>query len=427
MIAFLLISFFAILAFGAPIAVALGLSSALGIVWLGGANTIAIGQRMFEGMNSFALLAVPFYTFAGLLMSKGGISKRIIDFCYSIVGYFVGGLAHVNVLASMVFAGISGSAVADTAGVGGLLMPEMVRKKYSKEFTVAVTAISSTIGIVIPPSIPMVVIAGILGVSTGKMFLGGILPGVLMGVSQMIVSYYIAKKEGVPKEEGHIELRRVGAALWSSILAIIMPFIIIGSIVMGVVSPTEAGVVAVVYGLVVGGLFYRELSWRDIWGALLDTAKTSAKVYIIIGAAALFTKLLTAAGFHVLVRNYLLGISTNPTVIMIIIIIIMLIVTTFMETIATLTLLMPVLYPVVLEVGIDPIFFCVTVVVCTGIGLVTPPVGMCLYVACDIMKLSIGKAAIALIPFMIATVACLIIMLIFPDLVLWPASWITVG
>ncbi|HHV17925.1 MAG TPA: TRAP transporter large permease subunit, partial [Thermoanaerobacterales bacterium] len=198
MIKFLLISFFVILALGAPIAVALGLSSILGIIFVGGSNMVTVGQRVFEGMNSFALLAVPLFTFAGLVMGKGGIAKRIINFCYSIVGHVIGGLAHVNVLVSMIFGGISGAAVADTAGVSGLLMPQMMEKKYSKEFTVAVTAISSTIGIVIPPSIPMVVISGILGISTGKLFLGGIIPGILIGISQMIVSYFIAKKEGVP-------------------------------------------------------------------------------------------------------------------------------------------------------------------------------------------------------------------------------------
>lgn len=427
MITFTLISFFAILAFGAPIAVALGLASAMSLMIFKNANIITIASRMFEGMNSFALLAIPFYTFAGALMSKGGISKRIIDFCYSVAGHFYGGLAHVNVLASMVFAGISGSAVADTAGVGGLIMPEMIKKKYSKEFTVAVTAISSTIGIVIPPSIPMVVIAGILNVSTGKLFLSGIIPGIFMGVSQMIVSYFLAKKEGVPKEEGHIELKRVVSALWSSLAAICMPFVIIGSIIFGVVSPTEAGVVAVVYGLLVGGLLYRELTLKDIWDALYDTARVSAKVFIIIGAAALFTKLLTTAGFHIYVRNAMLGISTSPTVIMIIVIIIMLIVTTFMESIAALTLLMPVLYPVAVEVGIDPIFFCCMVVVCIGVGLVTPPVGMCLYVACDIMNLSITKGARALIPFIIATVICMLAMMLLPDLVLWPTKLISVG
>ncbi|MGI6778444.1 MAG: TRAP transporter large permease [Acetivibrionales bacterium] len=424
MIAFLMISFFILLILGAPIAVSLGLSSILGIIFVGGSNMVTVGQRMFEGMNSFALLAIPLYTFAGLVMGKGGIAKRIINFCYSIVGYIVGGLAHVNVLASMVFAGISGSAAADTAGVSGLMMPEMVEKKYSKEFTVAVTAISSTIGIIIPPSIPMVVMAGILGVSTGKLFLGGIIPGILLGIAQMVVSYFMAKKEGIPKEEGRIRIKPILKAFKESFWALLMPFIIIGSIMSGFVSPTEAGVIAVVYGLIVGGLVYRELKWQDIKEAMLNTARTSGKIFIIIGTAALFTKLLTTAGFHIAVKDLLLSISTNPTVILIIIMLIILVVTTFMESIATLTLLMPVLYPVTQAVGIDPTVFCVLVTVCIGVGLVTPPVGMCLYVACDLMKLKIGVATRTLLPFILVTIVCIGILMVFPDLILWPASWI---
>ena len=193
MIAWLLISFFVLLFLGVPIAMSLGLSAIGGILFLGGGSTVTIAQRMFEGMNSFALLAIPLYTFAGFTMSKGGISKRLMDFCYSIVGHIYGGLAHVNVLSSMIFAGISGSAVADTAGVSGMFMPEMIRKGYSKNFTVAVTAISSTIGIIIPPSIPMVVIAGICGISTGKLFLGGIIPGIRQGRA---TSDYLSRVSG---------------------------------------------------------------------------------------------------------------------------------------------------------------------------------------------------------------------------------------
>jgi tripartite ATP-independent transporter DctM subunit len=424
LIKFLLITFFVILALGAPIAVALGLSSILGIIFVGGSNMVTVGQRVFEGMNSFALLAVPLYTFAGLVMGKGGIAKRIINFCYSIVGHVIGGLAHVNVLVSMIFGGISGAAVADTAGVSGLLMPEMIEKKYSKEFTAAVTAISSTIGIVIPPSIPMVVISGILGISTGKLFLGGIIPGILMGLSQMIVSYFIAKKEGVPKEEGNIQFENIVKTFKESFWALLMPFIIIGTIISGVVSPTEAGVIAVIYGLIVGGIVYKELKWDDIKEAMMNTAKTSGKIFIIIGTASLFTKLLTTAGFHIVVKDFLLSISTNPTVILLLTLLIILLVTTFMETNATLTLLMPVLYPVTQAVGIDATLFCVLVVVCCGIGLVTPPVGMCLYVVCDLAKLDIGAVTKALLPFLLATIMCVIILIIFPGLILWPASLI---
>ena len=229
MIAWLLISFFVLLFLGVPIAMSLGLSAMGGILFLGGGSTVTIAQRMFEGMNSFALLAIPLYTFAGFTMSKGGISKRLMDFCYSIVGHIYGGLAHVNVLSSMIFAGISGSAVADTAGVSGMFMPEMVRKGYSKNFTVAVTAISSTIGIIIPPSIPMVVIAGICGISTGKLFLGGIIPGVLLGLALCVPTYIISVKRHYPKHERSSWKKRLEVtkdAIW----ALLMPVILLGGI-----------------------------------------------------------------------------------------------------------------------------------------------------------------------------------------------------
>ncbi len=424
MIGFLLIVFAVLLVLGTPIVVSLGLSSIAGILFMGGANAVTIGQRMFEGMNSFALLAVPLYTFAGLIMGSGGIAARLIDFCYACVGHVHGGLAHVNVLASMIFAGISGSSAADTAGVSSMIMREMVEKKYSKPFSVAVTAISSTIGIIIPPSIPMVVIAGILGLSTGKMFLGGIIPGVMLGIGQMVVCYFIAKKEGVPREERKFDPKLVWNSFKKSVFALAMPFVIIGSILSGFVSPTEAGVIAVVYGLVVGGFVYRELRWKDIVSAMKETVRTSGKIFILIGAASLFTKLLTTAGFHVLVQNFLLSISTDPTVVLLMILGIILIVTCFMESIATLTLLMPVLYPVAVAVGIDPIVFSVLVVVCIGVGLVTPPVGICLYVAADLMKIKIGTAARALIPFLLMTVAMIILFILFPQVITWPASFI---
>ncbi len=424
MIPFLIITFFALLIVGAPIAVSLGLSAMGGILFLGSGSMVTVGQRMFEGINSFALLAIPLYTFAGFTMSKGGVSKRLMDFCYDLVGRFTGGLAHVNVLSSMVFAGISGSAVADTAGVSGMIMPEMRRKGYSKEMTVSVTAISSTIGIVIPPSIPMVVIAGILGISTGKLFLGGIIPGILLGLAQMAVSYVMAKKEGVPKETAPFSLKHLLASVWSSLPALLMPIIIVGTIVSGLVSPTEAGVIAVVYGLIAGGLIYKELKWVDIKHGMYETARTSAKIFIIIAAAKLYTIMLTTAGFDKWVADKMLGFSTNPYVILVIILFIFLFVTMFMESIATLTLFMPVIYPIALAVGIDPVVLSVLITVVIGIGLVTPPVGMCLYVACDLMETRPGNVVKTLIPYMLATVAVIVLLIVFQDLILWPASLI---
>ena len=420
MIAWLLISFVIMMVIGVPIGIALGLSAMGGILFLDGGNIVTVAQRMFEGMNSWALLAIPLYTFAGYTMSKGGISKRLMDFCYSIVGHIYGGLAHVNVLSSMIFAGISGSAVADTAGVSGMFMPEMVRKGYSKELAVTVTGVSSTIGIIIPPSIPMVVIAGICGISTGKMFLGGFAPGVLIGLTQMIISYFFAKKEGVEREPGHFSIGPVIRAFGQSWPALLMPVIIIGTITAGIVSPTEAGAIAVAYGLVVGGIVYRELNLQDLKFAFTETVRVSGRIFVVIGAAKLFTVMLTTAGFDKWLTGIMLSVSDNPTVILIMILLLFFFVTMFMESIATLTLFMPIIYPIAMSVGIDPVVLGVLVTVVIGIGLVTPPVGMCIYVACDLMKIRVGQTMKYLVWYILGTFVCIAILIAFPILITAP-------
>ena len=420
MIAWLLISFVIMMVIGVPIGIALGLSAMGGILFLDGGNIVTVAQRMFEGMNSWALLAIPLYTFAGYTMSKGGISKRLMDFCYSIVGHIYGGLAHVNVLSSMIFAGISGSAVADTAGVSGMFMPEMVRKGYSKELAVTVTGVSSTIGIIIPPSIPMVVIAGICGISTGKMFLGGFAPGVLIGITQMIISYFFAKKEGVEKEPGHFSIGPVIRAFGQSWPALLMPVIIIGTITAGIVSPTEAGAIAVAYGLIVGGIVYRELNLQDLKFAFTETVRVSGRIFVVIGAAKLFTVMLTTAGFDKWLTGIMLSVSDNPTVILIMILLLFFFVTMFMESIATLTLFMPIIYPIAMSVNIDPVVLGVLVTVVIGIGLVTPPVGMCIYVACDLMKIRVGQTMKYLVWYILGTFVCIAILIAFPILITAP-------
>lgn len=417
MIAWLLISFAVMMVLGVPIGISLGLSAMGGIIFLDGGSLVTVTQRMFEGMNSWALLAVPLYTFAGYTMSKGGISKRLMDFCYSIVGHIYGGLAHVNVLASMIFAGISGSAVADTAGVSGMFMPEMVRKGYSKELSVTVTAVSSTIGIIIPPSIPMVVIAGICGISTGKMFLGGILPGILIGIVQMVISYFFAKKEGVQPESGRFTFKELSRTFLGSWPALLMPFVIITTITSGVVSPTEAGAIAVVYGLFCGGIVYKELKLEDIKFCFTETVRVSARIFVVIAGAKLYTILLTTAGFDRWLTGVMLGVSTNPTVILAMILLLFFFVTMFMESIAALTLFMPIVFPIAMSVGVDPIVLGVLVTCMIGVGLVTPPVGMCLYVACDLMKIRIGSTFKYLLWYILGSFVVFGICMAFPSLI----------
>ena len=417
MIAWLLISFAVMMVLGVPIGISLGLSAMGGIIFLDGGSLVTVTQRMFEGMNSWALLAVPLYTFAGYTMSKGGISKRLMDFCYSIVGHIYGGLAHVNVLASMIFAGISGSAVADTAGVSGMFMPEMIRKGYSKELSVTVTAVSSTIGIIIPPSIPMVVIAGICGISTGKMFLGGILPGILIGIVQMVISYFFAKKEGVQPESGRFTFKELGRTFLGSWPALLMPFVIITTITSGIVSPTEAGAIAVVYGLFCGGIVYKELKLEDIKFCFTETVRVSARIFVVIAGAKLYTILLTTAGFDRWLTGVMLGVSTNPTIILTMILLLFFFVTMFMESIAALTLFMPIVFPIAMSVGVDPIVLGVLVTCMIGVGLVTPPVGMCLYVACDLMKIRIGSTFKYLLWYILGSFVVFGICMVFPSLI----------
>ena len=425
MIAWLLISFAVLMILGIPIGLSLGLAAVGGIVFISGGSIDikTITQRMFEGMNSWALLAIPLYTFAGYTMSKGGISRRLMDFCYAIVGHIYGGLAHVNVLASMIFAGISGSAVADTAGVSGMFMPTMLKKGYSKELTVTVTGVSSTVGIIIPPSIPMVVIAGICSISTGKMFLGGILPGILIGISQMVISYFFAKKEGVERESGRFTWKELWRTFKGSWPALLMPFIIIGTITAGVVSPTEAGAIAVVYGLVFGGIVYRELGWKDLKFCFSETVRVSARIYLVIGCAKLYTIMLTTAGFDKWLTGVMLGFSTNPAVILIMILLLFFLVTMFMESIAALTLFMPIIFPIAMSVGIDPIVLGVLVTVVIGIGLVTPPVGMCLYVACDLMKIQVSSTFKYLVWYILGTVVVIALCILFPQLITFAGSF----
>jgi len=417
MILLLLISFFIFLILGFPIGVALGLSCLLGLVWQHQIPLVIIIQRMFVAVDSFPLMAVPLYMLAGFLMGSGGISRRIINFANSLVGHIVGGLAHVNILASMIFAGISGSAVADTAGIGSIIIPAMIKQKYSRPYTTAVTAISSTIGIVIPPSIPMVILGAMLGVSVGKLFLGGILPGIMIGLSLMGVAYILVRKKNIYRDTQGFQIKKILINFVDAFWALLMPVIVVGGIVGGIFTPTEAGAIAVAYALIVGAFVYKELKLRYIVECLWKSALSTAKVFFIIATAGLYSWLLTANGFPTIVGRVLLSITNSPGIMIAIMVVILLIITTFMESIATLILLVPILFPVAQQVGIDPTYFGVMVVVSIGIGLVTPPVGLCLYVAADLAKVKVYAASKALLPFILVMILLLVLFVFFPSFI----------
>ena len=412
-----MISFAVFLVFRVPIAVALGLSCLLGLAVHPMASSALVAQRMFVAIDSFPLLAVPLYMLAGYLMSTGGISRRIIEFASSIVGNWTGGLAHVNILASMIFGGISGSAVADTAGIGTLLIPAMTRRGYARSYAAAVTAVSSTLGIVIPPSIPMVIIGSMLGVSVGKLFLGGLIPGLLIGAGLMAVAGLMARRHGGRETEAGLHIRAILTAFRRAFWALLLPVLIIVGIVGGVVTPSEAGGAAVAYAFLVGAFVYRELTWTGAYEALVNTVLGTGRVFFLIATAGLYAWLLTANGFPAIVGDLLASVTSVPAFMLVLIVLIFLVVTTFMESIAAMILLLPMLYPVVQQVGIDPIHFGVLVVMSIGVGLVTPPVGLCLYVAAGIAEADIGSVCRVLAPFVLAMLVLLVLCIVFPRLV----------
>ena len=417
MIFSLLIIFLVLLIFGVPIAIALGLSSVLSLIIYPSFELIIVIQRMFVSINSFPLLALPLFMLAGLLMGSGGISKRIVDFSYSVVGGITGGLAHVTIMASMIFAGISGAAVADTVAIGNLLIPSMVSKKYSPSLSASVTAIASTIGIIIPPSIPMVILGSMLGISVGRLFIGGVIPGIVIGLSLMITSYFIVKKRNLPTEKNIFSFRKLLKNFWQSIWSLLMPVIVIGGIVLGVFTPTEAGAMAVVYALIVGFFIYKELTIKYVIKCIWEAALTSAKILIIIATAGLFSWLLVVNGLPTIVKKFLFSITESTTLMMFIMMFILIVITTFMESLASLVIFVPIFYPVTQQIGIDPIYFGVMMTIGIAVGLITPPVGLCLYAAADIAGINMFEVFKDLKSYLLIEFAIVIILILLPQLV----------
>ena len=416
-ITFLIIAFFILLALGIPIAFSLGIGATVAVMLLTELPISIVAQRIFVSMNNFSYLAIPFFMLAGSLMGCGGISKRLVKFAYSIVGTLTGGLAIVDIIASMLFGGISGAAVADVAAIGGVMIPSMIEKKYPRDLSAAITGIASTLGIIIPPSIPMVVMGGMLNISVGKLFLAGIIPGLLIGLSMMILSYFIAKAKKIPKEKGNFTLKEFGKSTLEASWALILPIIILVTIVGGMVSPTEAGAISVVYATFVGKFVYKELTLKKFLDSLYDSVLSSAKIYIIIGMAGLFSWLLTINSFSAMVGDALSPLTDSKFVMMLIILGIMLVVTTFMESNSAMILLLPVLYPIAVAVGVDPLVFGIMITISIAVGLVTPPVGLCLYIATGVAKVSLGKSSIQVLPYIGVTMAVTLLLLAFPNII----------
>jgi len=411
------------LVIGVPVAFGIGLSS-LAVIWFTGDVPLSlVVSKMFAGMDSFPLMAIPFFILTGELSNVSGMTQRIIRLADVLVGHRLrAGLAHVNIVASMIFAGVSGSVVADSAAMGSILIPAMVKSGYHKDYSVAVTATSSTIGALIPPSILMVLYGFLARVSIGKLFLGGALPGLLVGLALMLVAHIIAVRRGykvVPAKNGEDNLRNIMQALKDSFMALLIPFIIIGGIVGGVFTATEAGVIAVVYVLFIGLIVYRTINFKSLEKAFINAAVTTTIVMLILGVTAIFGNLLARARFQSLLIDTLTHISVDPNVQLLSIMGFLFVLGFFVDVTAVLIMFTPSLALVGQQLGFDPIHFGVVIVMITLIGATTPPVGTLLFLGCGIAGIPLTSVFKIIWPFTLALVTINIVIAFLPQSVLF--------
>lgn len=408
---------------GVPISITIGASSLLYIL-LGGIQQLIAIQKLFAGINAVALLAIPFFILAGDLMNTGGIAKRLVRLANAVIGNMTGGLAIVTVLGCMFFAAISGSGVATAAALGSIMIPAMVDNGYDKVFATSVVASASPIGVIIPPSISFVIYGVLTGTSIADLYLAGIPAGIIVGTSLLIVSYIICKKRGyrgaVQTEMSRQErLKELWLAFKDSIWALGTPVILIGGVFGGVFTPTESAVVAVVYAIIVGLFIYREMKLKDLPEVILGSAKTAAKIMFIIANASLFAYVLTYEKIPQMVVKALLGITTNELLLILIINIIMLIAGTFMETSAILIIMVPLLMPVLNQIGMDLTHFGIIATTNTAIGLLTPPFGVCLFTSSSVAKIPVEVLSKKIMPFLIAMIIALMIITYIPQSIMF--------
>lgn len=409
-----LIAFVLLLVIGVPISISIGASAVLGCLSLG-YPLVVIGQKMVSGIDSFLLIAVPLFILAGNLMNAGKITEKIFDTAKELVGWIPGGLGHANVVASIIFAGMSGSAVADAGGLGAIEMEAMKKNGYDEDFAGAVTAASSVIGPIFPPSIPLIIYGSVASVSVDQLFMGGVVPGLLMGVLLMVMVLYFAI---VRRYERHpFRLRALIRQFLGSIPALITPVIILCGFVVGWFTPTEASSIAVIYSLLIALFLYRTLDWKSFKKCLKDSAISSANTLFIIGTSTLFTYVMAMEGISRQFADVILGISSNPNVVLLVINVLLLVLGMVMEPGAILTLMLPVLLPIANGLGLDLVHFGVMVVLNLMIGQVTPPFGMCLFVISDVNKLKLERLYRSILPFLVPLILTLILVTYIPGIV----------
>jgi C4-dicarboxylate transporter DctM subunit len=404
---------------GVPVAVSMGLTAAATFLFMGQGDILTmVPQRMYASTTSFTLLAIPFFILAGNLMNTGGITERIFRFARALVGHIWGGLGQVNIIASMIFSGMSGAAVADAAGLGMIEMKAMKDNGYDWRFSAAITAASSTIGPVIPPSIPLVIYGFLTEVSVGRLFLAGVIPGILMGLALMIAVYFVSKKRNYPRDPC-ASLREIVTSGKQAFLPLMTPVLIVGGILSGQFTPTEASVIACLWALFLGLVIYRSISIKELPKIFWETLTHTTRIMFIIAAAGFFGWLLILHRIPVQVIANLTSLSDSPNLVMLIIIAVLLIFGCFLEGIAVLLITIPIFQKIIVHFAYDPVQFGIVMTLASMIGLLTPPVGMCLFAVSSITGLSIGELTKEIWPYLLGIFIVLVAVAYIPQISLW--------
>ncbi|PRY70688.1 TRAP transporter large permease [Halomonas ventosae] len=418
-----IIAFVVLLLIGAPVAVVMAMSGLAGGFAMGGERMLGIiADRMFSGVSGFLLIAVPYFIFTAELMNQGGLTQKLIAFNNALFGRVRGALSHVNVSVSVFFAGLTGAAITDTVAIGKIMIPEMKKQGYDAEYAAAITACSSIIGPIIPPSVVMVVYATLLrDISVIDLFAGGIIPGLLMAVALLAVSFFLAWKRGYPKQPP-TPLKVAAVAFLVALPAMIVPLIILGGILSGLTTITEASGFAAVYAITIGVVFYRNLTWRKIWHALVVTVRFSGVVFFLLATSAVLGWFVTRSGIARDAAGLITTFSDSTFLQLLLVCGLLILVGTVMDVLPALVVVAPVLVPAMIQLGVDPLHFAILMIVVLNISNVTPPVGMTLMTAARIANVPFERAIIASLPFYVAFIAVILLLVIFPSLSTWIPS-----
>lgn len=415
MITFMLVVFFLLLLTGTPIAFSLGITAVLVFLKMDAPVLLKmVPLKFYSGIDMFALMAMPLFMMAGEIMNRIQVTHRLVELANVLIGNIRGALAHVNIMVSILFAGLTGAAVADTAALGTMLIPAMEKAGYPRSFSAAVTAASSIIGPIIPPSIIMVIYGSMMNVSIAGLFAAGIIPGFLVGVALMLLSARISSKRGYPKGERRATMKEMGLAFRRAIIPLLTPIIILGGILTGIFTPTEAAAVAVLYAMLIGFFVYRNFRLRDLPSVLLEMVRNSGSVFIILSAASILGWLLASEQVPELVGQQIMNLSSNKYTALLIINVILLIIGMFMDMTAVVIILGPILHPLAVSLGIHPLHFGIIMIVNVNIALMTPPLGACLFVACSISRISLEAISKEILPFIGAEAVVLILVTYIP-------------